>query len=206
MRRVTSSQAKPTTRTAEQILDVAERLAQTRGFNGFSYADVSDELGITKASLHYHFRTKAELGRQLIARYSLVFRGILEEIELGTTGEAAKVDRYVKVYADVLRGQRMCLCGMLAAEYTTLPEAMQDEIRRFFDLNEEWLTTIFEKGRASGELDFEGPARDVANLLLGTLEGAMLVARSYGDVQRFEAVAARLVAGMKPASRPPSAG
>src|SRR5215211_135610 len=53
------------TDTADRILDLAERLVQTRGFNGFSYADIASELGLTKASLHYHFPTKAELGRCL---------------------------------------------------------------------------------------------------------------------------------------------
>ena len=48
--------------TASRILDVAERLAQTQGYNGFSYADIAAELGITKASLHYHFASKADLG------------------------------------------------------------------------------------------------------------------------------------------------
>jgi len=37
----------PEADTASDILDIAERLAQTRGFNGFSYADVSSELGIS---------------------------------------------------------------------------------------------------------------------------------------------------------------
>lgn len=36
--------------TATQILDVAERLVQLRGFNGFSYADVAAELKLTKAA------------------------------------------------------------------------------------------------------------------------------------------------------------
>ena len=38
--------------TAEQILDVAERLVQQRGFNAFSYADGASELGVTKPSVH----------------------------------------------------------------------------------------------------------------------------------------------------------
>jgi hypothetical protein len=53
-------------RTAARILDVAERLAQVRGFNGFSYADIAAELGITKAALHYHFASKADLGEALM--------------------------------------------------------------------------------------------------------------------------------------------
>jgi TetR/AcrR family transcriptional repressor of nem operon len=122
--------------TASQILDVAERLAQTRGFNGFSYADIAAELGITKASLHYHFPGKADLGRAIIERYSMEFAAALEGIN--TSGVAAPVvlERYVELYARVLRDGRICLCGMLAAEYATLPDAMQQAIRTFFEDNE----------------------------------------------------------------------
>ena len=54
---------------------------QTCGFNGFSYADIAAELGITKASLHYHFQSKAELGDALIARYARRFADALSGIE-----------------------------------------------------------------------------------------------------------------------------
>ena len=181
------------TGTPNAILDVAEKLVQTRGFNGFSYADISAELGITKASLHYHFRTKADLGRTLIARYKETFRLALEEIDGADLAPVARLRRYANIYARALADARMCLCGMLAAEYSTLPGAMQDEIRRFFDLNEEWLCRVVELGREQGELSLDGPSRDIARLLLGALEGAMLVARSYGDVTRFESAAGRLL-------------
>ena len=78
--------------TATRILDSAERLVQQRGFNGFSYADVASELGITKASLHYHFSSKAELGEALIARYAERFTG-----ELATAPAAGDVDTAVGV-------------------------------------------------------------------------------------------------------------
>ncbi len=179
--------------TADQILDVAERLVQTRGFNGFSYADISGEVGITKASLHYHFRTKADLGCRLIERYSEAFRSALGAIESSDVDAPGKLAQYVRLYADVLRAERMCLCGMLAAEHTTLPLPMQDELRRFFDMNEGWLARVVEEGRKAGTLRFDGSAREVAQLLLGSLEGAMLVARSYGDLARFELSSARLL-------------
>ena len=106
---------------AERILDVAERLAQTRGFNGFSYADVAQELSVTKASLHYHFRSKADLGRALIVRYQSVFGRALAEIGEQSRGAREKLRRYVALYDGVMRQDRMCLCGMFAAEYATLP-------------------------------------------------------------------------------------
>ena len=191
MRRVSpSSVLSP---TATSILDTAERLAQTRGFNGFSYADISEALGITKASLHYHFRTKAELGQRLIARYHDSFAAALEGISASATTAPAKLKHYVRLYAGVLRNDRMCLCGMLAAEYTTLPPPMQTEIRRFFDLNEAWLAGVVEDGRRAGTMTFDGTPEDLARLLLGSLEGAMLVARTYNDAGRFEASAERLL-------------
>jgi TetR/AcrR family transcriptional regulator, transcriptional repressor for nem operon len=110
--------------TASRILDVAERLVQSRGFNGFSYADVASEIGISKASLHYHFPGKAELGEALIGRYASRFGEALEEIDRRGGGAPAKLDAYARIYADVLRERRMCLCGMLAADYDTLPKPM----------------------------------------------------------------------------------
>jgi len=180
--------------TAKVILDAAEALTQTRGFNGFSYADISEAVGLTKASLHYHFRTKAELGRQLIVRYSDTFEVALAEIGVRAPDAPERLERYVSLYTGVIAGERLCLCGMLAAEVTTLPPAMGDEIRRFFDLNEAWLTNVLEQGREAGSLRYEGSALRAARLLLGTLEGAMLVARSYGDPGRFEESAHQLLA------------
>ena len=75
------------TDTADRILEVAERLVQVHGFNGFSYADISTKVRIRKASLHYHFPTKAGLGVALIARYQAAFLGALGEID-GRGGDA----------------------------------------------------------------------------------------------------------------------
>src|SRR3954470_9665567 len=83
--------------TAERILDSAERLVQSRGFNGFSYADVAAELRVTKASLHYHFPGKAELGEALIARYAARFAEALEQIDAGGGDAPAKLAAYAGI-------------------------------------------------------------------------------------------------------------
>ena len=77
----------------------------------------------------------------------------------------------------------MCLCGMLAAEHTTLPAPMQRALQAFFDANEHWLTGVLEAGRRrSGELTLPAGAREEARLLVAGLEGALLVARSFDDI------------------------
>ncbi|MFI5038726.1 MAG: TetR/AcrR family transcriptional regulator [Solirubrobacterales bacterium] len=185
--------AKP---TAERILDIAERLVQTRGFTNFSYADIAAELGITKASLHYHFPGKAELGQAVIARYGERFADALVEIDRTVPDARAKLEAYAGLYADVLRGNRMCMCGVLAGEYETLPDPMRAAVIRFFDDNQTWLVHVLDDGLQDRTLAFSGSKEDVAQTILVTLEGAMLVARPYGDLGRFTAASQQLIIGL----------
>ncbi len=194
------------TGTAVRILDVAERLVQVRGFNGFSYADIAAELQITKAALHYHFASKAALGEALIARYAGRFMEALASLDAADGTPSAKLDAYAGLYLRVLRNRKMCLCGMLAAEYQTLPQPMQDAVTTFFDQNESWLDSVLEQGRADGSLHFAGSVRDTARMIIGGLEGAMLIARPYGDIARFQAAAASLLAALTPAGEPARSG
>lgn len=186
-----SARARPDARAA--ILDIAERLVQVRGFNAFSYGDVSSELEITNAALHYHFPGKAELGLALITRYSERFIASLRSIEEWDASPVGRLHAYTKLYQTVLEADRMCLCGMLAAEYQTLPEEMRRAVVEFFDANHVWLESLLEEGRADGTVHFVGSARDAAELVVGSLEGAMLVARSYGEPRRFTAVSDQLL-------------
>ena len=197
---MTASRGQDDAGTASKTLDVAERLVQVRGFNGFSYADIAAELHITKAALHYHFAGKADLGAALIARYASRFADALAEVDAGPGEASDKLAGYADLYLRVLRASKMCLCGMLAAEYQTLPPPMQEAVIGFFDRNETWLEDVLGQGRQDGSLQFAGSARDTARMIVGGLEGAMLVARPYGDIARFQAAAANLLAGLAPAS------
>ena len=82
---------------------------------------------------------------------------------------------------------------MLAADYATLLEAIKDRVRCFFEANEAWLTPVLAHGRAKKELVFTGPPIESARFLVGSLEGAMLLARAHADPDRFRAAAARLI-------------
>lgn len=201
-----SGQRRTEADAAERILDIAERLVQVRGFNAFSYADVAAELHVTKASLHYHFPSKADLGEALITRYGDRFAQALASIDTRRSDARAKLDAYAKLYGDVLQGKRMCLCGMLAAEYPTLPKPVQKAVLRFFDDNEAWIEGVLLQGRREGTLRFTGPAREVARMIVSSLEGAMLVARPFGDISRFRTAASRLLESLAADSAPQQAG
>jgi TetR/AcrR family transcriptional regulator, transcriptional repressor for nem operon len=180
--------------TPQKILDSAERLLQVRGYNGFSYADIATALRVTKASLHYHFPSKADLGRRLMQRYTQNFLTALAAIDASGADAREKLQRYVSIYSDVLANNRMCLCGMLAAEYATLPKPIRLEVIRFFDANEAWLAGVLDEGRQAKAMHFPCSAIEAARVLIAGLEGAMMLARSYGEAERFDRTGRRLLA------------
>ncbi len=156
-------------RTAERILDIAEGFVQNCGFNNFSYADIAKQLGITTASVHYHFPSKAELGQALIIRYAERFAEALERIDREVLKAPAKLEAYASLYAGVLEGKRMCMCGILAAEYQTLPAPMRRAVIAFFDDNRRWLAEVLQQGESDSTLAFSGAADEVAQSILSTL-------------------------------------
>jgi TetR/AcrR family transcriptional repressor of nem operon len=172
--------------TKTALLDLAQELAQTRGLNAFSFQDLAQGVGIRTASVHHHFPTKADLGRALMERYRATFRAELESILERTRRAPRRLELFVELFRRTLRqGNRLCLCGMLATEYTTLPSPVQTEVRAFFDETEAWLARVLEDGRRTDSFRFEGSSASVAKTLLATLEGAMIAARTFEDEKRL---------------------
>ena len=176
-------------------MDAAQYLMQVRGYNAFSYADVAAEVGVRKATIHHHFPTKGDLARAVVARYRADTRAALAAIDRTTGDPRCKLERYVALYAAMLRdGPRICLCGLLAAETPTLPDPVRAEVRGYFREHEAWLSRVLTDGVAAGALRVAGHVDVTAQLLLASIEGAMLAARAHGDIARFDLVAAQLLA------------
>ncbi len=183
--------------TVDRILDEAEKLVQVRGFNAFSYADISKAVGIQKASLHHHFATKTDLGVALVARYRRVFGGALATIESREADAVEQLERYAELYRSVLRKRRMCMCGMLAADVATLPEPIRSSVAEFFSENVTWLTRVLSEGKKRGELRFAGTAGAMASFIVSSLEGAMLVSRGSGELAHLDDVASVLIGNLR---------
>lgn len=183
--------------TVDRILDEAEKLVQVRGFNAFSYADISKAVGIQKASLHHHFATKTDLGVALVARYRRVFGRALESIESRDADAVEQLERYVDLYRSVLRKRRMCMCGMLAADVATLPDPIRTSVAEFFSENVAWLTRVLSEGKKRGQLRFDGTAGAMASFIVSSLEGAMLVSRGSGELAHLDDVAGVLIGNLR---------
>src|SRR3974377_378589 len=167
--------------TKKELLDAAGLPGQTRGYNGFSFHDLGAAVGITTASIHYHFPTKANLGQQLVKRYTAEFMAALGDPKASPPSQ--RLRHYVSLFRAALSEGRMCLCGMIGAEVDGVPAEVSAEVREFFRANELWLMRVFEVAGAHTTT-----ARGKARLFVSALEGAMLIARASGDASSFDDV------------------
>jgi TetR/AcrR family transcriptional repressor of nem operon len=174
---------KQQSRTAEQILDLAQMLIQTRGYSAFSYQDISATLGLTKASIHYHFASKTDLGIAVVDRYLERFEAALAAIsEDQSQPSMALLDFYIEPYIGYASTpDQVCLCGALAGEILALPPELRTRVDRFFRAHQIWLAGILKRGAARGEFRLPAPASKVARLVFSALQGALLVRRTTGD-------------------------
>ena len=183
--------------TRELILDSAQALAQARGFNAFSYADIAAELGIKKASIHYHFPSKQNLEAELIERYAESFAKQLKSIESGLHTAEEQLSRYSKLYLDTLASGQICLAGMMASDVGALPEQLGPGLTGFFEEHISWLAKIMSQGKEVGEFNFTGTAQAQAGAFLAALQGGLIVANAMGDASVFKRLRTTLLAQLK---------
>ncbi len=174
--------------TAHRILDVAEGLTQTQGFNAFSYKDIQAELGIKTSSIHYYFPTKSDLATAMVDRYIERFLEALEEIDQKHKTGLAKLQAMGRIFVGVAAAQKLCLCGMLTSDVLSLPQDGLNELRRFYKETERWIMKAITQGINDGELKDSTSLEDTAAHLLAALEGGMLVARVRKDSGYMQAV------------------
>lgn len=186
--------------TADRIIDIVKDLMMSRGFNAISYADIANIIGIRKASIHYHFPTKADLGEAVITRYTDKMATVMAPIDtLKASDFVPAFDQFLVIFTTIASSKvKVCLGGVLGAEYETLPEGMRHQVRRFYSQCQGWLTALLEHGRKAGAFAFAGTADDAARVIFSAMEGAMIIGRALADPAQLEAATrqARAIVGI----------
>lgn len=174
-----------TTDTAQRILDCTEALIVERGYNAFSYADIAEVVQVSKASIHFHYATKAVLAEKLVLRYREAARAGLGQVSAAIPDAAGRLRAYSGYWEQCIpsRSAPFCVCAMLAAEMPTLPQPVAAQVRAHFRELSGWLAATLEEGARQGVLRFEHPAAQEAETFMALVHGAMLAARVYGHAE-----------------------
>lgn len=182
--------------TRSELLIQAETLVRSRGYAGFSYADLSEAVGIRKASIHHHFPTKVDLGAALVAAYDARYSDAMAAIRADVLDGPGRITAYGRLYLGGVEQGLGCLCAALAIEGKALPERLRGDIVAFFRGHLAWLEEVLREGIADGTLR---PGLDPAmhaRSVLATLEGALLMERLFASPTAFGDTLGAMVSGL----------
>ncbi len=175
--------------TKRAILDLAESTLQDKGYNGFSYAHISGELGIKNAAVHYHFKTKEELGCAIIQRYRDRFKLWVNNSRVKDLPPIEKLEWFFSIYTDACDDNgKVCLAGSLETEFNSIPDVLRDETESLTREMLAWLQTTLQEGRDAGVFQYNGDPANKAALILSSLQGALQIARAVGSEKYYSIV------------------
>lgn len=188
--------------TATEILACARKLIAAGGYNGFSYADIAEVVGVRKASIHHHFPSKLDLVVALVAQYRIDTVAGLAAMERHVPGPDKQIRAYLSYWEKCIADgdPPICVCAMLASEMPTLPPEVADEVRGYFRELAGWLAGVLKRGAAANSLRVDGSFKAEAEAIMATVHGAMLSARTYGDPKMFALITHPLLARLLPAT------
>ncbi|MBB6479716.1 TetR/AcrR family transcriptional regulator [Spirochaeta isovalerica] len=171
--------------TKSLIVKTAEELILSYGYQGFSYNDIASAINIRKASIHYHFPKKEDLGIAFIRKYSRLFS--LWGKRLGSISNKEKLIAFCRMYGSLSNGcTRICPIGMVAADYHSMPEGIREHSQRLIAQVEEWLTDLVEKGKEAGEFRQYLSSSDTARHMIYVMSGSLKMARIFKEPGRIK--------------------
>ena len=181
--------------TAEEILTCARSLIIAGGYGSFSYADIAKVVGISKPSIHHHFPTKADLVREVVARYRHDAAAGLAGLERQVPDHVAQLEAYLGYWARCIAdgSASFCVCALLAAEQPALPPEVAAEVKAHFRSLSDWLAALLERGSGTGRITLVSLPATEAEVIMATVHGAMLAARAYGDPKVFTTITGPLL-------------
>ena len=168
--------------TKQRIVEFSADRLRDKGFDGFSYLDISKELGITKASVHHHFPKKEDLGLALCEWTHDWLQQGLQHFDLRASSQWNKLERYLSAaLKHALSEQRICPISAFYNDLSKLPESITIKIKKLDDMELAWVTKVIEDGIARGEfIDLED-RQAMAALFIFSCKGALYYARLHGE-------------------------
>jgi TetR/AcrR family transcriptional repressor of nem operon len=164
----------------EQIVNIAIDFIEKYGFDSFSYKDLSQAVGITKATLHHHFPRKEDLGVAVCEKLKVEAKAIKSKIDkIGTAQE--KIKYIFENLLSCAKAGDICPISSLQAEYNVIPDSMKAMVADLSEGEIDYLSEILEQGLEEGTFQFKGNPRSMALMILTSYKGAIQYSRVIDD-------------------------
>lgn len=181
--------------TRETIVDKADQFIRNKGYNAFSFKDISNDIGIKTASIHYHFPTKSDLGvatiKEHIARTEALKKRVAHE------SPQIKLEAFLDVQTQIKRENKVCIVGSLATDLNTLDDTIKTELQLFAKIVIEWITEILTEGKELKIFDFQMEPRTKAIMIITNMVAIVQLSRLTND-NDFDVVKETIVTELRP--------
>lgn len=181
----------------EQLLEHTLVLIRRRGFNGFSYRDLAELVGVKTSSIHYYFPTKDDLVMEAVKEYSARMHEKLRGIDTTKPVEEQAAE-FLGPFRASCGSDLICLCAMLSTEVLSLPESVHKMLQGFYVYSENWLAALLERAQAQRTKPYPVPPKQLAQVVYGALQNGLIAARLFGNTERLEAAADTLIGAVTP--------
>jgi TetR/AcrR family transcriptional regulator, transcriptional repressor for nem operon len=183
--------------TREKIMELGEHFILTKGYNAFSYQDISSELGIKNAAVHYYFPSKENLGTGIVKTNMQRFDEMVENMNSLKFNEWQQMETFMKIYVKSNREQKLCIMGALGPDINSLSESTKTELKKVTGHILLWLTELLRAGREKGFFAYKGEPRDRALLILTNMIAGLQLARIL-DKNEFKSIHQSVLDDLKP--------
>lgn len=176
----------------DQLLEHASVLIRQRGYNGFSYRDLAELVGVKTSSIHYYFPAKDDLVLEVVRLYRERAQTRLAAIDTGLP-LVEQAHRYVDPLRNGIELNQICLAGMLSAEVLALPDSIRSLLQAHFQMNEVWIAGLLHRAEIARGQPYPVPPPALAKVLYGAIQNGIITARMSGSTDRLDAAADMLV-------------
>lgn len=178
--------------TREKIIELGENLIRTKGYNAFSYQDISTELGIKNAAVHYYFPTKENLGTSIVKTNIQRFDEMVDNMHSRGFDERQQLDTFIKIYLKSHRENKLCIIGSLGSDFDTLNETTKTELKRMTEIILKWLTNILVTGKEKKIFVFNEDPQSKAFLIFSSLVASLQLSRVM-DKMDFKSICMTII-------------
>ncbi|HEY0661664.1 MAG TPA: TetR/AcrR family transcriptional regulator [Lysobacter sp.] len=176
---------------AREIIQRTNELLAVGGYNGFSYADLAEQVQVRKASIHHHFPTKADLVKATVALHRDATRRGLQALDQAYPDALERLVAYSRFWAECIEHANppICICALLAAELPAVPADVALEVKGHFDDLHAWIAATMEEGASHHAMRLTDTPTAEAAIFVASIHGAMLTARAAGQASIFWTIA-----------------
>lgn len=161
--------------TKSEIIKIGDILIREKGYNAFSFSDISKQLSIKNASIHYHFPTKTSLGTAIIKDHLKQLEQLKQKT--ATKDPLQKLNSFLSIYSTAKTEDKICLVGSLATDLYTVETEIQNELKKLVNNILQWVIEILVEGKAKGLFCFDTSARTKALMIITNMLAALQLTR-----------------------------